>query len=254
MKKGIVLLIGALLFSSAGWGQSEDPEKPAVPLTEKAATAAGDAAESARAAAQSLGSELSRSRERRAQGRVVALLDYSLIDLLIPSKKGLSVGWMKGADKTWELEYLQGSVAVPFVVKDLGEMSDERITLLGRSFMGSNSFNFSYGISYLKFSIHLGNEFLNRVSGGGYPAIDLLEIETMGFYLGLGNRWTFKKNITFGVDWITWTQPVNLLKREAPYLTYASDAGDRDTVDSALGLITYFPRLTLLKAQLGMQF
>lgn len=252
MKKELFIIFLGVCLTKPVWAQQAEPEGPGV--GERAAEAAGNAAEAGRETARKMDREMDLARERRALGRGLVMVDYSLIDLLIPGKKGLTAGLIRGADKTWEFEYLQGSLAVPFLVEDLGEMSDERFTLMARSYAGSNSFNFSYGLSYLKFSIHLGNELLSRVSGGSFPSIDLLEIETLGFHLGLGNRWTFKKNITFGIDWVSWTQPVNLLKREAPYLDYASDSEDRDSVETALNLITYFPRLTLLKAQLGIQF
>lgn len=197
---------------------------------------------------------LEETRLRRENSRHLVLGNYSPLDLLIPSKYGLTLGWIQNASRTWELEYLKGSVSVPFIVEDLGEMTDTRITLLGRSYAARNSFNFSYGLSYLDFSLHLGDKILNRVSGGGYPSLDLVKLEALGFNIGLGNRWTFKHNITFGVDWVSWTQPLVVLSKKSIFLDYASNQQDKDDVDDALNLVSYFPRFVLLKLQIGMSF
>jgi len=72
------------------------------------------------------------TKDRRANSKYVALLNYSPLDCLIPSKIGLTLGLVNGTEQTWELEYLKGSVSVPFVIEDLGKMTDERISLIGR--------------------------------------------------------------------------------------------------------------------------
>lgn len=180
--------------------------------------------------------------------------NYSPIDLVIPSKYGFSFGYNSNVDNSWEAEYLKGSVSVPFIIEDLGKMTDTRISIIGRSYFGGNSFNFSYGLSYFDFSLVLGDKLLNRVSGGGYPAIDLVEIQSLGFNLAVGNRWIFNRNISFGVDWISWAQPVYNLKRKSAFLDYATNQQDKDDVDKAMKLISYFPRLAAFKLQLGIFF
>src|SRR5690606_30674611 len=143
--------------------------------------------------------------------------NYSPLDLLIPSKYGGTIGYTQNADTSWEFEYLKGSVSVPFLVDDLGKMTDERFSIIRRSYLGSNSFNISYGLTYFDFSMHLGNKLLDRVTGGGYPAIDLVEVQSLGLNLGIGNRWIFNKNITFGVDWISWAQPFYVMKKKSAF-------------------------------------
>ena len=146
-----------------------------------------------------------------------ALANYSPIDLLIPSKYGFTLGYINNADKTWEFEYLRGSISVPFIIEDLGKMTDERFSVIGRSYFGSNSFNFSYGISYFDFSLHLGDKLLSRVTGGNYPSIDLVEVQSVGFNLAIGNRWSLNRNVTFGIDWISWAQPVYVLNQKSTF-------------------------------------
>jgi hypothetical protein len=197
---------------------------------------------------------LSQTKDRRANSKYVALLNYSPVDLLIPSKIGFTLGLVNGTEQTWDFEYLKGTVSVPFVVEDLGKMTDTRYSLIGRSYLGNNSFNFSYGLSYFDFSLHLGDKLLNSLSGGNYPSIDVVQIQAVGFNVGFGNRWVFDKNITFGVDWISWAQPVSVTKKNSAFLDYATNQEDRDDVEKAIKSISYFPRLAFFKLQFGMSF
>ena len=179
---------------------------------------------------------------------------YSPIDLVIPSKLGLSLGLNNGGNNTWELEYLRGSVSVPFIIEDLGKMTDERISIIRRSYFGGNTFNVSYGISYFSFSMHLGDKLMNGLTGGAYPALDLVEIKSYGLNVGIGNRWIFNKNVSFGVDWISLSQPVMVTDKKSYFLDYASNQQDKDDVDKAMKVISYFPRIVLFKLQLGILF
>lgn len=194
------------------------------------------------------------TKDRRASSDYIAMLNYSPFDLLIPSKIGFTLGFICNVDQIWEFEYLKGSVSVPFIIEDLGSMTDERFSIIGRSFLARNSFNFSYGISYHDFSLHLGDKLLNRVTGGSYPSIDVVQIQSLGFNLGVGNRWTFDKNITFGVDWVSWAQPVLITKKNSDFLNYATNEEDRDDVEKGIKFISYFPRLSFLKLQFGLSF
>jgi len=199
-------------------------------------------------------SNFTEAKTQRDKANYFVLVSYSPVDMLIPSKGGITVGLNRNADRTWELEYLRGSISVPFAVEDLGKMSDERISIISRSYFGNNSFNFSYGLSYLDFSLHLGDKLLNRVTGGSYPSLDLVKIQSLGFNVAIGNRWIFKHDITMGIDWITWTQPVHVTKKESAFLDYASNENDKDDVGNVIGLISYMPRFALLKLQLGILF
>lgn len=240
MGKNVVLLISVFLFSSICRGAEEK-------MLEQAEQVVKDTS-------KQLTKVLSETRERREKANYFLLGNYSPIDFIIPGKYGFTLGLIRDADKTWELEYLRGSVSIPFVVQDLGQMTDERLSLIGRSYAGGNSFNVSYGLSYFDFSIHLGDKLLSRVTGGSYPSLDFVEVESLGFNLGIGNRWTFNQNITLGVDWVSWSQPLVVTKKQSAFLDYASNPQDRDDVDKSMKLIAYFPRLTLLKLQLGILF
>lgn len=197
---------------------------------------------------------LSETRLRRQNADYYLLGNYSLFDLLIPSKYGFSLGYIQNVDTSWEFEYLKGTVSVPFVVEDLGKMSDERFSIIRRSYFGGNSFNLSYGVSYFDFSLHLGDKLLSRVTSGSHPSIDLIEVQSLGLNIGVGNRWSFNKNITVGIDWISWAQPIFVTKKSSEYLKYANNQEDKDDVDTAMKIISYFPRLAFMKIQFGILF
>lgn len=210
--------------------------------------------DAAKDAAKSVNTVLNETRSRRGNSNYFFLGNFSYIDLLIPGKYGASFGVISGPDKTWEVEYLRASLSVPFLIEDLGQMTDDRFSIIRRNYFGGNSFNLSYGLSYMRFSIELGDEMLQRISGGVYPAMNLIEIESLGLNVGVGNRWTFGHDITLSVDWLAVAQPIYVTKKETKFLDYATDQKDRDNVSSAVSAISYMPRISFLKFQLGMLF
>lgn len=198
--------------------------------------------------------QISLSRETRERKKYFVFASYSPFDLLIPSKIGITGGYHKTGDKSWEFEYLKGSVSVPFVVEDLGRMTDEKFSILCRSYFGGNSFNLSYGLTYFNFSLHLGDRLINRVTAGAYPSLDVVELKSIGGHVGLGNRWVLNNGFSFGIDWISWSQPIFVTEKNSAFLTYATNQEDRDDVGKALNVISYFPRFAVVKLQIGYVF
>jgi len=241
----VVLVL--FVMSSSAWSADSDLQDKAKDLLQKTQDAAEQAVDSIQKSA-------SESRQMRDNFSYFAYLNYAPVDLLIPSKTGLTLGYQSDASESWEFEYLSGSVAVPFVVKDLGKMEDKRYSLIKRVYGERDSFYLSYGLSYFSFSLHLGDKLLNKVTGGQYPSIDLVELEAVGAHVGMGNRWTFKKRFSLGVEWLAWSQPLFVTKRKSAFLDYATDQSDKDDVDKALSTIQYFPRFSVFKVQLGMSF
>ncbi|NUN05402.1 MAG: hypothetical protein HUU57_06550, partial [Bdellovibrio sp.] len=203
--------------------------------------------------AKSLWSLLDESRQRREQNSYFALGNYSSLDLIIPGKIGVTVGLNNSADKSWEFEYLSGSFGVPLFIADLGKISDKRMSLIKRSFFGSNSFNVSYGVTYFSFDADLGDKFVNSINGN-YPSAKVVGLKSWGFNLGIGNRWTIREDITIGVDWISWSQPVFASERQDDFVNYSTNPEYKDDVDTALKVLSYLPRLAILKLQFGMMF
>ncbi len=194
------------------------------------------------------------ARARRDQSTVVVLGSFVPVDLLIPSKVGGTIGWISSADQTLEFEYLVGSIQAPFVVGDIGSMTDTRMSLIRRTYNDRNSFNFFAGVTYFMFDIHVGNDILSRLNVATFPDLDLISQRAVGVVIGLGNRWTFDRNITLGIDWFSWSQPIWVTQRENQILNYMSNQKDRDAVNDAIEVISYLPRLSFLKVQLGIGF
>ncbi len=263
-----------IIITSAGFAvdsdekeQSEEVIESSVPknksLIEKLADSAEEEApetsekieKSAEKVTEKVNEVLDKTKSRRSVVNYSVLGNYSYLDLLIPGKYGVSLSYIPSEKTTWELEYLKGSISVPFVVNDLGGMTDTRISLIKRSYSSSNSFNFSYGLSYFSFNVHLGNDLLDSLSAGVIrSSYDILEVSALGFNLALGNRWIIEKNITIGVDWLSWAQPVFVTSKKQDYIDHTTDSNDKDRAEDAMKIITYFPRLTLLKLQLGISF
>jgi len=122
--------------------------------------------------------------------RSTASLIYSPIDLIIPSKIGISYGYRPGNGTVFEIEYLRGTLAIPFLVDDLGSFTDERLSLLVRKFNDEHSsFNFFYGASLVRTKLSLGSSLLSRVPGPIPSGYDLISILTAAPVIGIGNRW-----------------------------------------------------------------
>lgn len=182
------------------------------------------------------------------------LILYSPLDLVIPNKFGLTFGYHASTDQTWEAEYLRGSIASPLFIADIGRITDQRLSVQVRHTSPNSSFNWTTGLTYFDFSIHLGDAFINRLTGGSYPSVDMVVVRSLGLTGSIGNRWHFNRDIEFGVDWLTWAQPIFQLKRESAFLDYATNQSDRDAVDKALAFASYLPRFAVLKFQVGMLF
>lgn len=204
-------------------------------------------------ATKSLWALLDESRERREQNSYFVLGNYSSLDLIIPGKIGVTVGINNSADKSWEFEYLSGSFGVPMFIADLGKITDKRLSLTKRSYFGSNSLNISYGVTFFSFDADLGDKFVNSINGN-YPSAKVIGLKSWGFNLGIGNRWTIREDITLGVDWISWAQPLFVSEKNDDFVNHSTSPEYKDDVDTALKILSYLPRLSVLKLQFGMMF
>ena len=185
--------------------------------------------------------------------RFYALFNYSYLDLLAPGKWGVSAGWLRNEDHSLQLEYLKGSISAPWVLEDLGSVTDTRISLIRRSRLWFDSFHIGYGLVYFDFKVFLGNELLSALSEDA-PSADLARSETLGAYFSLGNRWNVGEDWLFAVDWFAWSQPLIKLREESEFLDKADDENDRETLRDALRTIYSFPRLAVFKLAIGRKF
>lgn len=225
-----------------------------VSLSDKVGEAFNSAVETTKEVVDQVHDKINETKSIRENTKYYLLGNYAVLDLLVPTKYGFSMGAVEDVRRSWELEYLHGSLSVPFIIEDLGKVTDDRISVIGRSYFGNNSFNFNYGLSYFSFLLHLGDKLLNQLTGGAYPSVDLIEVNSVGFHLGIGNRWAINKSATLGIDWVEWSQPVIVTSKKTAFLDYATKQSDRDAVDSLIKTVSYFPRLTIFKIQFGFLF
>ena len=186
--------------------------------------------------------------------RFGVMLEYSPLDLILPSKIGGSVGYAPiDSQSTYELEYLGATLAPPSFLEDVGNFSDRRFSLIARSYGNRSSFNFHYGLTYFDMQVHVNGRYLQ--SANGRPAnFDVLASRSLGFMIGVGNRWSLPHGFEIGVDWISWSQPLIIVEKNSDLLQYVQNKGDRDTLETLINTIGYFPRFTLLKLGIGYAF
>lgn len=194
------------------------------------------------------------SKNLRRDKNWAVLGNYAAVDVFIPGKKGLSLIAMDSDDKAWELEYLNADIKAPSYFRNLGSIEETRVSLLRRSFWGTNSFSGYFGLAYNSFSVSLGNETLSKLTGGSFPSKKILSIDTLGINTGIGNRWSFWKNATLGADWIGISQPLLKLRSESSVLDNSTNPDEKRRVQRVLDGATYFPRFYLFKFQFGMMF
>jgi hypothetical protein len=176
------------------------------------------------------------------------------LDMMIPMKYGAGLSWTSDVDHSVDFDFQVAHLSLPWLLDDLGAVSEQRFNLVRRSFFGTNTFNVYYGLSVSRFAATLGNEYLNTVTNGQYPDVDILRVDSLCLTAGLGNRWIINKNFLLGVDWFGITQPIRTLQVHAPFLDQTTDADLRSAVNVALRVFKYVPRFTLLRVQVGWVF
>ena len=177
---------------------------------------------------------------------------YAFIDMWIPGKWGFSYSYHPSASGSYEIEYVRGKLS-PLVLEELGTITDERLTVMYRSFSKRNSFNFLYGINYSSLKLQLGSEALATILTGDSSAFDVISIKTLGATWGLGNRWNISRFIV-SVDWLVLNIPILSLESEAPFINATSDASKKGDAQDVLDFVEKIPTLSIAKFQLGISF
>jgi hypothetical protein len=191
-------------------------------LTTRARELINQTSETLDTAEKKITGELS-SKDWRRDKRFALFVNYAAFDLFLPGKKGASAVFMESEDNSWELEYLKADIAVPLLIQNLGAIEETRISLLKRSFWGSNSFSGYFGLSFNSLSVTLGDELLSKLTNGAVPNSNLLVLNSIGLNAGVGNRWTIWKGVTYGADWIGFSQPLLTTRRDAKVLDFATN-------------------------------
>ena len=193
------------------------------------------------------------SRYARSQHEWFVGLNYSLLDLLVPSKKGATIGYQHDQNLDYELEYMQGTLSVPYLSDYLGVFEEKRASLFIRTFLGTKSFSLFGGAFYNQTRLKMSDTILSTIPGTA-SYFDLLDVSTVGVGGGVGNRWSAAYGINFGVDWFAWQQPLFIVQRSNQETETIGNGNYRDVVNHAVKKMHYFPRLSLFKIQLGWSF
>lgn len=194
------------------------------------------------------------SSDQRGFKKLSVYANYSYIDLFIPSKLGMTLAYAKSPASVYELDYMQGKIGYDYFGVNLGEIKEQRISLLWRSFAKRDTFNFQMGVHYNKVNVHLGDDLLSQVVPGTDLDYTLMTLETLGVSWGVGNRWQLRNGLTLGGDWFQLHVPLLTLREKTDFIQATSDGDDRDDAKYLVRLVKYFPRVVLLKLQIGFAF
>lgn len=203
---------------------------------------------------ENVAKELDRNKKRREEKNWGVHFNYTYIDTWVPGKTGVNLYYVESAAISWDLEYLKGSLSVPAFIFDIGEFTDERASLLKRSFGNKTSFHFFYGAYYNHLNIHLGDKLLESVSGNSSHSVEVMDVKLMGLSWGFGNRWQTSRKFTWGIDWLTINMPLVRLGADTPYLDKSTDSGDKEDARDALETLQTYPTFSILKLQFGMSW
>lgn len=222
------------------------PEKEKKGLIDGMIDGTKEASEEGKNKIENVTGKILRSEDLRDDSFGTLAVGYQPFTTWIPSKWTLS--YTQTFSRYWSLEgeYSKGSLSIPVYSVDIGEITEERVTLQARYYPG-NSFNWSFGLLYQKGSAELGADI---------PATsnhDVFEMESFGATLGFGNRWQWKNGITFGIDWFRVNQPFFGQWENESVLKQVS-ANDADDLKKIMRAFNTLPTFVFLGFQLGYTF
>jgi hypothetical protein len=180
--------------------------------------------------------------------------NYAFLEMWVLTKYGLTVARNESAAKTYELEYMTGSLGIGYFGVDIGKIEEQRLALMSRSFSERNSFSWFYGAYINQIQAHLGNDYLATVPGVTRSSVELMELQTLGATFGIGNRWQLKNGFTWGVDWLSVHWPLMVLQQDSPFIANSNDPSKRNSADDAMDVFKRLPSFGAFKLQLGYSF
>ena len=172
---------------------------------------------------------------------------------LAPIKYGFGFTYAVSPTWVWDLSYIRGGLGFGIAGIDFGGFSESLLSLNGRYYPWSGSFNWIIGAARHAYRVHLGNDMVARMTGGP-GSMDLLRVETLGLQLGIGNRFQFRSHFWLAVDWLTINIPIATLKTESPALDAYTSGNDRRLVGDALSLMENLTTASFLKTSIGYSF
>ena len=193
------------------------------------------------------------SRSSRQKSAFVAHLIPLALGTWVPTKRGVSLGWVVSADTTIDAEYLRGAVGIDFQGIELAQFKEEVMTVGWRSFMGTNSFNLRPSLGARRYTLTAGDRLLAQVTGQ-QTENTLLQITTYVAGLAIGNRWQFGNGFTLGVDWFEIVVPILQKHESHPVADGLSDPDTQRTADRIGQLLRNAPTFAVAKMNVGWTF
>jgi hypothetical protein len=181
-------------------------------------------------------------------------LDAAVFETWVITKYGATASYSPSKENTFDLEYVRGSLGVGYFGVSLGRIEEQKASLLWRSYGQRKTFSFFTGLSYNSFTVHLGSDFLETVSGSQRANVDVAEFATLSATWGFGQRWRRPSGFVWGVDWFTVSWPVVQLHEHSPFAEASSSADKRSQFTDAAKAFKRLPSVGVLKLQLGYSF
>lgn len=217
------------------------------------AQAAGDPSESAAAAEES--HEEADSRANRARSTVVPSVTVLDTGLWTPMKYGASLGYLQDANKTYELDYLRGSLGLSFKGINLISFEETLVLARWRWYADMNSFNLSFAFGERRYTFDLGDDVFEDAPGVPFnTAYKVAEIRNWVVTSGIGNRWQFDQGFTLGVDWFELIVPIGQGQTHSRLYDAMEDSGAKRNLKRVFSVLRYGPTFNAFKVQLGWAF
>lgn len=176
------------------------------------------------------------------------MLGYQYLDSWVIGKTTASYTQILSRGWSVEVEYGTSTKDVELFNVDFGEITDQRLALLGKFYIG-NSFHVSFGPYANRIDIRTQGKLEDRF---GEPFNDRLLFTSYGLSLGFGNRWQTSWGLTYGVDWIRTNAPLIIGETKERLV----ELGDRDKerVDRLFEVIRRIPTFTFVGVSIGYTF
>lgn len=151
-------------------------------------------------------------------------------------------------DWSIEFEYATSTRTPEIAGFELGELKEERYTLLGKYYVG-NSFFVGLGPFMYKLKMDTDKS-LETQSGGRLN--DTWELEGYGAAIAFGSRWQNSWGLTWGVDWIRMNVPL----KDGKVVRRVSDLSDDDRhdVNRSFTILRTVPTFTFIGVNIGYTF
>lgn len=176
------------------------------------------------------------------------MLGYQYVDTWVVGKSTISYTQIISRGWSLELEYAGSKRDVKIFDANLGEVKEERLTMLAKFYIG-NSFHFSFGAFLRNILIETEGRLQDRF---GNRFNDELELESNGLALAFGNRWQTRWGLTYGVDWLRINFPLNDGKVKQRFVELSEESQEK--VDRAFKILKRLPSFSVVGVNIGYTF